>query len=96
MKRISEITADDIAQYLRLDFDDNYVPICLASAKAYISSYTGLTQNEMDNFTDLIPVVYVLAATYYEERLYETTGKTSFSVNKMILNTLDMHRVNHL
>ena len=46
--KLSEITADDVVSYLRLEgapCDYDHLHASMAAAKAYISSYTGIPQS---------------------------------------------------
>ncbi len=54
--KLREITAADVAAYLRLDPDQScekqLAPV-MEAAKRYIVSYTGLTTEELDDYDDL-------------------------------------------
>lgn len=91
--KVSEITTTDIKEYLRLDDDEPLLTTLLASVKAYIKGYTGLDDTGLDDYPDLIPVVYVLVAEHYENRVY-TVEKDK--VNRLIKSTLDMYCINLL
>ena len=65
----------------------------LKSAKAYIRSYTGLDDKEIDKHKDMIIVVYILVQDAFDNRgYYVHTDNTNRTVD-IILN---MHRVNLL
>lgn len=96
-KKVSTITVDDIANYLRLtevtESDQAQLATSLSSAKSYIKGQTGLTDEEMDTFPELIQAVYLLCADMYDNRsLY--VGK--MNLNKAIDSLLGMHRRNFI
>ena len=104
VSKVSEITIQDVADYLRLDeYEDHEIETYLNIAKNYISNYTGIPEaNEddeedeeietLDSFADLVIVVYVLCQDMYDNRsMYVNSG----NVNKVVQTILDMHtRVN--
>lgn len=92
--KVSEITTNDVAEYLRVETSEaaSLQPL-LDSAKAYIKSYTGLDDEAVDKHPDLVPVVFVLVADYYDNREY--TSKSN-NVNKVVKSTLDMYCTNLL
>ncbi|WP_304068693.1 head-tail connector protein [Megamonas hypermegale] len=95
--KISEITADDVASYIRLDEttadDQNFLTTALNIAKTFIKSYTGRTEEELDNYPDFVIVAFVLCQDMYDNRsLY--VDKTN--LNKVVDTILGMHSVNLL
>ena len=91
--KVSDIRITDLTEYLRLDTCDPKLSVYLSSAKAYIRSYTGMTDIEMDKHEDLVPVIYVLVTHYYENRDYTVQND---KVNKVVQSTLDMYCKNLL
>lgn len=91
--KVSDIRVGDLTEYLRLDTCDSKLSVYLLSAKAYIRSYTGMTDAEMDKHEDLVPVIYVLVTHYYENRDYTVQND---KVNKVVQSTLDMYCKNLL
>jgi uncharacterized phage protein (predicted DNA packaging) len=93
--KISEVTIQNIKDYLRLedDTEDTLISTILVAIKAYIKSYTGLTIEFMDTKEDLTIVLMILANEMYENRQY-TVEKDK--VNKVVQSILDMHCVNLL
>ena len=95
--KVSEITTDDIAAYIRLDEatseDANTLQSLLNVAKSFISNYTGHTEEELDDYADFVIVVLILCQDMWDNRaLY--VDKTN--LNKVIETILGMHSVNLL
>lgn len=91
--KISEITIEHVAEYLRIDEQcetDKLQPI-LAAAKAYISSYTGIPAAELDSYEEFYTVVMVLCQDMYDNRSYYVERNYE---NKTVSTILDMHRRN--
>lgn len=94
---VSQITANDIAAYIRLDEvtvdDTNTLNNLLAVAKAFIVNYTGRSEEELDNYPDFVIVVFILCQDMWDNRtLY--VDKTN--LNKVVETILGMHSVNLL
>ena len=70
--KISDITYQDIADYIRLSEvsqdDQNYLTTLRNISIDYISKYTGIANDDLDNYTDLIIVVFVLCQSMYDDR----------------------------
>lgn len=93
--KISDITVEDLADYLRIyevnDDDKNTLNNLLSIAKEYIKSYTG--QSELDNFQDFVIVALVLVQDMYDNR---TMYVDSTNLNTVVETILGMHSVNLL
>ena len=88
--KVSEITIQDIADFIRLDevgdADTKQLETLLNIAKDYIKNYTAL--NDLDEYADLVIVVYILCQDMWDNRtLYIDKGNT----NKVVQTILDMH-----
>ena len=104
VSKVSEITIQDVADYLRLtEYEENDIETYLNIAKNYISNYTGIPEvNEdeeeedaetLDSYADFIIVVYVLCQDMYDNRsMYVNSG----NINKVVQTILDMHTRNYL
>lgn len=96
--RISEITTQDIADYLRLDdpteIEETEIERMKESAISFIIGYTGLEESDLDNYEDLSQALFVLVADMFDYRNMQT-DKT-VNVNKMVDRILGMHSVNLL
>lgn len=88
--KVSEITANDIADFIRLDevtgADTKQLETLLIIAKDYITNYTAL--ESLDEYADLVIVVYILCQDMWDNRtLYIDKG----NMNKVVQTILDMH-----
>lgn len=93
--KVSEITTDYLANYLRIyDVDsdvEDELQTCINTATAFIKSYTG--QSDIDKFPEFVQAALLLCQDMYDTRtLY--VGKSN--VNKAIESILDLHSVNLL
>lgn len=91
--KVSEITIADVTEYLRLDEEDPMITPILDSAKGFIRSYTGLTDEEMDEHDEFFGVVMVLCQDMYDNRVLYVNPN---NLNRMVDTTLGMHRKNLL
>lgn len=99
VSKVSEITIEDIASYIRVDdYTASEIATYLNIAKNYISSYTGIPViNEdgesLDDFPDFVIVVYILCQDMYDNRaLYVDKS----NINRAVQSILDMHTRNNL
>ena len=93
--KVSEITAQDVADYIRLpevtSDDTNVLNTLINVATAYIKNYTG--QTDLDKYSDFVIVVLILCQDMWDNRaLY--VDKTN--MNKVVETILDMHSINLL
>lgn len=102
--KVSEITVNDIANYLRLseisEEENKNIELFLNIARNYIENYTGIPQKSedekaetLDTYPDFIIVVYVLCQDMYDNRVMYVDGK---NINNSIRTILDMHTRNNL
>lgn len=102
--KVSEITAEDIINYLRISDvtkqDEKDIELFLNIAKNYIENYTGIPQKSenvkdetLDTYSDFIIVVYVLCQDMYDNRRMYVDGK---NINNTVKTILDMHTRNNL
>lgn len=93
--KVSEITATDLAEYLRLDEVDEaetaMLNTMLGVAKQFIVDYTG--QTNLDNFQTFVDAVFVLCQDMWDNR---TMYVDKLNVNKVVQTILGMHSVNLL
>lgn len=70
--KISEITEDDIAAYLRLDkgTDTDILENIRVSVIEYMKSYTGMNDRELDEHEEFYAAFMVLAQDMYDNRSY--------------------------
>lgn len=102
--KVSEISVNDIANYLRLtdidEKDESNLKIYLEIAKNYIENYTGIPQKSdietaetLDTYSDFIIVVYILCQDMYDNRCMYVNEK---NINKTVQTILDMHTRNNI
>ena len=98
--KVSDITFNDVAEYLRLTDDliedesnVNFITSTISIAKTFISNYTGIAEADLDNYGDLPIVVFALCEDMYDNRsLYVENN----NLNKMVETILGMHQRNLL
>ena len=94
---VSQITAQDVADYLRLcevtEDDLNTLNTLLTVAKVYVGEYTGRTIQDLDNYKDIIIVVLILCQDMWDNR---TLYVDSENPNKVVESILGLHSVNLL
>ena len=101
--KVSEITANHVAEYLRLEIEEHAeaeITPLLATAKSFISSYTGIpiiSENieikTLDDYEDFYIVVMILCQDMYDNRsLYVDKS----NLNKVVDTILGMHCTNLL
>jgi len=92
---VSAITAQDVADFIRLDEVDtdnmNFLNNAIVVAKSFIKSWTG--QDDLDQFSDFIIVVLVLCQDMYDNR---TLVIDSDNLNWIVESILGLHQVNLL
>ena len=93
--KVSEITTNDIAEYIRIgevdDADKKQLETLFIIAKDYIKNYTAL--DDLDEYADLVIVVYILIQDMWDNRtMYIDKGNQ----NKVVQTILDMHTRNNL
>ena len=97
INKVSDITYQDVADYLRLaeiDNDEiNTLNTLINVAKTFISNYTGRTNEELDNYQDFVIVVLVLCQDMWDNRTMYVESK---NLNNVIESILGMHSVNLL
>lgn len=97
ISKVSDITANDVADYIRLvdftDEDTNTLNNLIGIAKTFIMNYTGHTLEDLDNFQDFVIVVLILCQDMWDNRtLYVDKGTLSYPVETI----LGMHSINLL
>lgn len=94
---VSQITAQDVAEYLRLtdptQTDLDTLSTLLTVAKIYVGEYTGRSLMELDAYRDIIICVLILCQDMWDNRtLYVDTT----NANRVVESILDLHSVNLL
>ena len=97
--KISEITVADLANYMRIDdvteIEMSEIERMRSSAIAFMSDYTGLTVEELDEHESLTHAFYVLVLDMFDNRNFYLDTKSA-NVNKAVECILNMHSVNLL
>jgi len=95
--KVSEITREDVIQYLRIEDDASEYSLLNAimkSALDFMMSYTGLSSEEIDEHDNLWIVFMKCCQTMYDDRaIYKDSTK---NLEKFFDINLGMHRVNLL
>ena len=102
--KISEISAADVAAYLRLeegDYNLNEITAVMAAAESYIVSFTGIpagngdesAEETLDVHEDFYAAYMVLCQDMYDNRSYIAE---SGGVNRAVESILGMHARNLL
>lgn len=96
--KVSEVTNIDLAEYVRLDdasdLELNELERMRSGAVAFIKSYTGLTDEEVDEHEDITQVLFILVADMFDNRNYQMDSKSV--VNPAVKSILNLHSVNLL
>ena len=95
--KVSDITAQDVADYLRLSGVDSSdispLNTLLTVAKVYVGEYTGHTIQELDDYRDIIIVILILCQDMWDNRTLYVDSSNS---NKVVESILGLHSVNLL
>lgn len=95
--KVSEITYQDVANYIRLSEvttgDQNTLTTLINVSKTFISKYTGQSIEDLDNFPDFIIVVLILCQDMWDNR---TLYVDNSNLNKVVETILGMHSINLL
>ncbi len=95
--KVSEVTYEDVADYLRLGdltYDEiNTLNTLITISKSFISQYTGRNEEDIDRFPDFVIVLLILCQDMWDNRaLY--VDKTN--LNHVVETILGLHSVNLL
>ena len=97
--KISEVTEEILAEYARIDEPEEVELKELADMKkravAWIKSYTGLNEDELDQHEDITQALFLLVMDMFVNRNLYIEGKAS-NVNKAVESILSMHSTNLL
>ena len=97
VSKVSDITNKEVAEYLRLDETDetemNTLTAFISVAKQYIQSYTGLTEQQLDEYSEFAIVVLILCQDMWDNRTMYVDSK---DLNNTVTTIVGMHSVNLL
>lgn len=90
---LSQLTANDLANYLRLEQDDDDALLTgiLAAAQSAVLNYTGVTADEADTLPELTLAALVVGADLYEHRTMQVDNN---NINLTARSLMDLHRSN--
>lgn len=97
--KVSEIDAQAVADYLRLDSanmdstETDTLNTLIGVAKSYIVNYTGQTEENLDNFPDFVIVVYILVQDMWDNRVLYVDKS---NLNNTVETILGLHSINLL
>ena len=97
ISKVSDITVQELADYLRIadpsDADNTLLATIVKAVPSYMSKYTGLSAADLDKSSDLVIAALCLAQDMYDNRsIYADTSTPNLTVQSI----LDMHSVNLL
>ena len=97
VSKVSDITAESVAEYLRLDevtySEINTLAMLISIATSYIKSYTGLDDAGVDKYQEFVIVVLILCQDMWDNRTMYVDSK---DLNNTVQSILAMHSVNLL
>jgi hypothetical protein len=97
ISKVSDITEENIADYLRLDevndSEINTLTTLISIATSYIKSYTGLDDASVDKYPEFVIVVLILCQDMWDNRTMYVDSK---DLNNTVQSILAMHSVNLL
>ena len=97
VSKVSDITAESVAEYLRLDevtdSEKNTLAMLISIATSYIKSYTGLDDAGVDKYPEFVIVVLILCQDMWDNRTMYVDSK---DLNNTVQSILAMHSVNLL
>ena len=93
--KVSTITENDIANYIRLqevdEADKKLLTALITIAKKFITENTGV--NDLDEYDDFLIVVFILCQDMYDNR---TLYVDKNNLNKVVETILGMHSRNNI
>lgn len=97
VSKVSDITAESVAEYLRLDEvsedEKNTLTTLISIATSFIKSYTGLDDDGVDKYSEFVIVVLILCQDMWDNRTMYVDSK---DLNNTVQSILAMHSVNLL
>lgn len=95
VSKVSDITPESVAEYLRLDEvtgdEKNTLTSLISVAVSFIKSYTGL--DDLDKYPEFVIVVLILCQDMWDNRTMYVDSK---DLNNTVQSILAMHSVNLL
>ncbi|MCL2225650.1 MAG: head-tail connector protein [Defluviitaleaceae bacterium] len=95
--KVSEITNATLSKYLRLDDvtdeEKTLLDTLIGVAKAFIGSYTGLDEDDIEKHDEFVIVVFILVQDMFDNRVLYVDKS---NMNRTVETILGMHSVNLL
>lgn len=97
--KVSDLNATTMMSFLRLD-DSGAVTVAevtaaLNHAVAYVSQYTGIAVDDLDDYADITQAVMIMTQDFYDNRAYQVQKDLNYT-NKAVDSILRMHCTNLL
>lgn len=93
---MTELTTEDLKDYLREDEDSGTLLAVLDAAKRYVSTYTGLSMEKCDEYEDLNVACLAVAADLYDNRAATLSTSAIVRENPVVAQILGSYSVNLL
>lgn len=97
VSKVSDITVESVADYLRLDevtdSEKNTLAMLISIATSFIKSYTGLDDDGVDKYPEFVIVALILCQDMWDNRTMYVDSK---DLNNTVQSILAMHSVNLL
>lgn len=97
VSKVSDITVESVADYLRLDevteSEINTLNTLISVATSFIKNYTGLDDASVDKYPEFVIVVLILCQDMWDNRTMYVDSK---DLNNTVQSILAMHSVNLL
>ena len=97
VSKVSDITVESVADYLRLDevteSEINTLTTLISVAISFIKSYTGLDDISVDKYPEFVIVVLIMCQDMWDNRTMYVDSK---DINNTVQSILAMHSVNLL
>lgn len=97
VSKVSDITVESVADYLRLDevaeSEINTLNTLISVATSFIKNYTGLDDACVDKYPEFVIVVLILCQDMWDNRTMYVDSK---ELNNTVQSILAMHSVNLL
>ena len=96
--KISEVDIGYIKDYINAEYEkDSVINMIEKAAKSYIINFTGISEEELDNYEDLTIAFLVLCTDFYDQRNFILTENyNGLNVNILVDNILNMYSRNLL
>ena len=93
--KVSEITYQDIADYIKLtevsQEEESLLNNLINIAKAYLKEHTGV--DDLDEFDDFVIVIFILCQDMYDNR---TLYVDNSNMNKVVESIIGMHSLDNI